>query len=276
MPWSIICVGACFIVFGLLSLRFPCNRSQPKFVSRESADDLLYYFVSVLFYTGLTMALATWLARSFGGAAATRAVHDGYGWLARLPLIVQVLIVFLVTDFCQYWTHRLFHARGLWPFHAVHHSARNVDWSTTFRVHPVNSLVHSTGVAVLTQLMGFSPLVFVIIAPVNLFLGALVHANLDWTFGPFRYVLASPVFHRWHHSRDPEVRDKNFAPTFPLLDLMFGTFHMPEGRLPEDYGADEVPDHFLGQMIHPFRPWLDRLPGSKSRPAASGPGLSPG
>ncbi len=262
MPWSIISVGACFIVFGALSRVFPCNREQPGFVSRETADDVLYYFVSTLFYTGLTMSVALWLARAAipGDAArAVQAVKSGYGLLPHLPLAVQIVIIFLVSDIAQYWLHRAFHGRVLWPFHAVHHSARQLDWMTAFRVHPVNFLAYNTSVGVLTQLMGFSPMVFVVIAPVNFAIGALVHANLDWTFGPFRYVVASPVFHRWHHSLDPEVRDKNFAPTFPFLDLMFGTFHMPKDRLPANYGAEGVPDHFLGQLIHPFRPiaaWL--------------------
>ena len=35
---------------------------------------------------------------------------------------------------------------------------------------------------------------------VRVFMSAFVHANLNWTLGPFRYVLASPVFHRWHHT----------------------------------------------------------------------------
>ena len=269
MPWSIISVGACFLVFGLLSLRFPCNPGQPRFVSRESADDLLYYFVSVLFYTGLTGAAAAWLATTLGGGpAAAKAMQAGFGWLPRLPLIAQVAIVFLVTDLIQYWLHRILHGRALWPYHAIHHSARHVDWSTTFRVHPVNYLFYSLSVGVVIQLMGFSPRVFVFVAPINLAIGAMVHANLDWTFGPFRYVLASPVFHRWHHSSDPAVRDRNFAPTFPILDVLFGTFHMPQGELPRDYGVEGVPEHFFGQMIYPFRPWIE----SVSRAGRAKPG----
>jgi len=250
MPWSIISVGACFVAFGALARWFPCNRDQPAWVSRESADDLLYYFVSVLFYTGLTAAAAGWLARAVGGGATARIA--GHGGLAGLPLVAQIAVIFLLTDVIQYWLHRGFHTRPLWPFHAVHHSARNVDWSTTFRVHPVNYLGYSASVAVLIQLMGFSPVVFVIIAPLNLAIGAMVHANLNWSFGPFKYVLASPVFHRWHRCRDPAARDMNFAPTFPILDVVFGTFYMPKGRLPADYGAPGVPEHFLGQMAHPF------------------------
>ncbi len=119
-------------------------------------------------------------------------------------------------------------------------------------MHPVNYIAYSTSVAVLIQLMGFSPLVFIVLAPINFVHAALVHANLNWTFGPFRYVLASPVFHRWHHVSDPAVRDKNFAPTFPILDVLFGTFYMPAGQLPKDYGVEGVPGNFIGQMLYPF------------------------
>jgi sterol desaturase/sphingolipid hydroxylase (fatty acid hydroxylase superfamily) len=65
----------------------------------------------------------------------------------------------------------------------------------------------------------------------------------------------SPVFHRWHHSADAERQSKNFAPMFPVWDLMFGTFYMPRGRRPEAFGAEGVPDGLLGQLAHPFAAW---------------------
>ncbi len=259
MPWSIIFVGACALGFGVLSRFFPCNPGQKVF-TRETADDVLYYFVNVLFYAGLSMALLKGTLTTVAPAqapAALKAIHDGWGWMPRLPLAAQIVVMLLVTDVIQYWLHRAFHGARLWPFHAIHHGAEHVDWATTFRVHPVNYLAYSTSVAVLTQVMGFSPLVFVILAPINFVHAALVHANLNWTFGPFRYVLASPVFHRWHHASDPRVRDKNFAPTFPILDVLFGTFHMPKGQLPQTYGVEGVPPNFVGQMLYPFGPLAD-------------------
>jgi hypothetical protein len=55
---------------------------------------------------------------------------------------------------------------------------------------------------------------------------AFAHANLNWTLGPFRYVLAGPIFHRWHHTAADRGGDKNFAATFPILDVLFGTFYL--------------------------------------------------
>ena len=81
-----------------------------------------------------------------------------------------------------------------------------------------------------------------------------MHANLNWTLGPFRCVLAGPVFHRWHHTAAEQGGEKNFASTFPVLDLVFGTFYMPK-TLPDAYGvADKgVPSGFAAQMLYPFR-----------------------
>ena len=48
---------------------------------------------------------------------------------------------------------------------------------------------------------------------------------------------------------------KNFAPTFPVLDVMFGTFYMPANELPDGYGIGEpdFPKTFGGQLLYPLK-----------------------
>lgn len=158
-------------------------------------------------------------------------------------------------DILQYWTHRLFHTGHFWKFHAIHHAPQNVDWLTCVRFHPGNLLIHSTMVFVITYMAGFSPAAWLILAPFNMIYSPLVHANVNWTYGPFRYVLASPVFHRWHHTYEAEGGNKNFAPTFPFLDMLFGTYYDPKDKKPMVFGAenDSVPEDILGQLAYPFR-----------------------
>ncbi|MFZ0017998.1 MAG: sterol desaturase family protein, partial [Acetobacteraceae bacterium] len=126
---------------------------------------------------------------------------------------------------------------------------------TSPRIHPDNFILYSTLITLLISLVGFSPEAFFVLVPFNTLTGLLVHANLNWTFGPFRYVLASPVFHRWHHTYADQGGNKNFAPTFPFLDLAFGTFHMPKGETPCVFGIvdREVPSNLFGQLCYPFR-----------------------
>src|SRR5665811_678375 len=79
------------------------------------------------------------------------------------------------------------------------------------------------------------------------FHSAFVPANLNWALGPFKYVLATPIFHRWHHTSLEEGGNTNFAGTFPIWDILFGTFRMPENRLPRQLR--------LGRSGVPVRDW---------------------
>jgi sterol desaturase/sphingolipid hydroxylase (fatty acid hydroxylase superfamily) len=113
--------------------------------------------------------------------------------------------------------------------------------------------------------MGYNPTVTLSTAPILTFYAIFLHANVNWDFGPLRSVIATPVFHRWHHSREPEAWDKNFAGLLPIWDILFGTYYMPKGRWPENFGICEpMPKGYLGQLWEPFS-WLLRR-GSKANP----------
>jgi sterol desaturase/sphingolipid hydroxylase (fatty acid hydroxylase superfamily) len=185
-----------------------------------------------------------------------RAFAEGSGRaIQRQPLWLQALEVLLLGDLVGYAVHRLFHRGWLWRFHAIHHSSREVDWLSSVRLHPVNDVLTKLAQVVPFVLLGFAPAVLAGYAPFLTFHALLLHANLPWTFGPLRYVVSSPAFHRWHHTTEAEGLDKNFAGLFPFIDVAFGTFHMPEGRLPERFGLldDDVPPGLLRQLAYPFR-----------------------
>jgi hypothetical protein len=119
----------------------------------------------------------------------------------------------------------------------------------------VNLLIGTITVDVILLMAGISPNIMLWVGPFTTFHSAFVHANLNWTLGPFKYVIATPVFHRWHHTAVEEGGDTNFAGTFPLWDILFGTFRMPDNVLPEAYGADDkaIPSELPGQLAYPFR-----------------------
>lgn len=246
--------------FALLSRQFalkPVGRLATSIVPHQARTDLVYWFVFPLLYGVIQTAMlsAGLLAMSGGDeTAADTYFLLGNPHLRSLPLWVQALAVLVISDVIMYWSHRAFHRGRLWSFHAIHHAPTEVTWLTCVRFHPLNVAFYSIAANVLVVLIGFSPMTLVVLAPFNIIWSALVHANLNWDFGPFRYVLASPVFHRWHHS--DVVLDKNFAATFPVLDLMFGTFYMPRDSQPLTTGTphDPVPDTVWGQLAYPFFP----------------------
>lgn len=104
------------------------------------------------------------------------------------------------------------------------------------------------------MLVGFNPIALASYIPLITLYAVLLHANVNWTYGPLRYVIASPVFHRWHHSKEPEAIDKNFAGFCAFWDVLFGTFHVPQNKLPTDFGVKEaIPESLWGQLLYPFR-----------------------
>jgi sterol desaturase/sphingolipid hydroxylase (fatty acid hydroxylase superfamily) len=119
----------------------------------------------------------------------------------------------------------------------------------------VNIALGSVAADVILLLAGISPNALVMLGPFTIAHSAFVHANLNWSLGPLRYVIAGPIFHRWHHTSAEQGGEKNFAPTFPVLDLVFGTFYLPKETLPGSYGvADQTyPGDFGGQMVQPFK-----------------------
>ena len=91
-----------------------------------------------------------------------------------------------------------------------------------------------------------------IIAIVGAYWGFFVHANMRLRFGPLEWLIATPAFHHWHHTRS-EMTDRNYAATLPWLDMLFGTYYMPKsnaGRHP--YGTDTpVSSNLAIQLVDP-------------------------
>jgi sterol desaturase/sphingolipid hydroxylase (fatty acid hydroxylase superfamily) len=82
------------------------------------------------------------------------------------------------------------------------------------------------------------------------------HANIRLRLGPLTPILCGPQYHRIHHSRLPEHQDKNFAALFPVIDMMFGTYHRPSrDEFPPTgliSGAPAVARHWQAHL-DPFR-----------------------
>lgn len=250
-------------VLGTIERLRPAIAGRP-WLRRGLRTDLAYWFFTPLvtrWITRLAVIATVLLLAARAGVPLDRAHVSAFAAgsgraLRGLPTWAQALTVLMLGDLLGYGMHRLFHGRRLWRFHAVHHSSREVDWLSSVRLHPVNDVVMKLAQVVPFVLLGFNTMVVAAYAPFLTFHALLLHANVTWTFGPLRYVVSSPAFHRWHHTTEAEGLDKNFAGLFPFIDMIFRTFYLPPGRQPERFGIvdDDVPDGILRQLAHPFRP----------------------
>lgn len=177
-------------------------------------------------------------------------------FMSSLHFIVQFVLIMLVADIMQYWSHRAYHEIPfLWRFHAVHHSSEQMDWIAGSRVHVIELLLTRMLILLALVLCGFS------LGPVNAYIAFVAfqavfdHANVSVNPGLLRYVFVTPNFHHWHHSQDREALDKNYAAHFAFLDYIFGTAVNSQKMWPERYGVlgGYVPKGFLKQLIWPFK-----------------------
>jgi lathosterol oxidase len=161
--------------------------------------------------------------------------------VSSLPFLVQFAGVLLVADLTQYWVHRAFHrVPFLWRLHRVHHSVEEMDWLAGSRLHLLDAIATRAASYVPIYVLGFDEravLAYVVWVVIQ---ATFIHANVRWELRALRRLLATPAFHHWHHSAEPEAVDCNFAVHLPLLDRLLGTYYLPE-RWPRAYGLVTVP-----------------------------------
>jgi sterol desaturase/sphingolipid hydroxylase (fatty acid hydroxylase superfamily) len=213
--------------------------------------------------TDVGHVFATGLLVKFGLALAVLAISLAAGHLipaklraavAAQPVWLQFTEIVLLADLGFYLAHRAFHAVPvLWRIHAVHHSIEELDWLAAHRVHPIDQILTKTASFLPVFALGFSLEPFLLFALIFRWQALLIHSNVRIGYGPLRWIIASPQFHHWHHANCPETLDKNFAGQLPIWDLLFGTLHLPRGRMPQRYGTDDpVPRSYLAQLAYPF------------------------
>lgn len=250
-----------FIWLALLAALFvPLERwfgaHQPRRTWRQRLHDLAYYAISSLVPVVVLAAPMALLA-----AAAQHVVPDALVQaIGQLPAAARIALAFVIAETGFYWGHRLSHELPwLWRFHALHHSTEHMHFLANTRSHPVDMVV--------TRLFGLVPLYLLGLAspgmagsgtPALLLVagtlwGFFIHANVRWRLGPLEWLVTTPAFHHWHHSRR-EYINRNYSSTLPVLDRLFGTHYLPR-HWPAEVGTDTPQAASLGgQLLDPLLP----------------------
>jgi sterol desaturase/sphingolipid hydroxylase (fatty acid hydroxylase superfamily) len=160
-----------------------------------------------------------------------RAVGDlALGWLESLrgeagPASgARIAAAFVLADLCGYAAHRAMHRLpALWRFHRMHHDATELRWLDAWRQHPVDFVVQGLAVGLPGALLGASLTDVVAVVLLRKLWTSFLHADVRFRFGWLEWLVATPAFHRVHHSADRADFDQNFAGTFPVWDVVFGT-----------------------------------------------------
>ena len=143
-----------------------------------------------------------------------------YGWLLALVFY----------DFCYYWLHRMGHESAiLWAAHVVHHQSQHYNLSTALRQTSSGALlgwVFYLPMAV----AGVPPLVFGVVALVDLLYQFWVHTEQVGKLGWFDRWFCSPSNHRVHHAVNDCYVDRNYGGILVVWDRLFGSFREEDER----------------------------------------------
>ena len=150
-----------------------------------------------------------------------------YGWLLALVFY----------DFCYYWLHRMGHEVAvLWAAHVVHHQSQDYNLSTALR--QTSSGVLLGWIFYLPMaLAGVPPLVFGVVALIDLLYQYWVHTEHVPKLGWFDRWFCSPSNHRVHHAVNDRYIDRNYGGILIVWDRLFGTFQDEDLAEPCVYGT---------------------------------------
>lgn len=149
-----------------------------------------------------------------------------YARLFELPVDAWWVWVFALVfyDFVYYWVHRLGHEVNLlWAAHQVHHSSEYFNLTTALRQTATGALTNWPFYLVMA-LVGVPPVVFVVVALIDLLYQYWVHTELVGRLGWLDRVFVTPSNHRVHHGQNDWCIDCNYGGIFIIWDRLFGTF----------------------------------------------------
>ena len=134
------------------------------------------------------------------------------------------LLALVFYDFCYYWLHRAGHRSAVfWAAHVVHHQSQDYNLSTALRQTSSGALFGWVFYLPMA-LVGVPPLVFGVVALVDLLYQYWIHTQQIGKLGWFDRVFASPSNHRVHHAVNDRYLDKNYGGILILWDRLFGSY----------------------------------------------------
>ena len=135
-----------------------------------------------------------------------------------------VLLALVLYDVCYYWFHRASHEVAVfWASHAPHHQSQHYNLSTALRQSSLG-IVTSWIFYIPMAVLGVPPLIFGIVALIDLLYQFWVHTEHVGKLGWFDRWFCSPSNHRVHHAVNDAYVDRNYGGIWVVWDRLFGSF----------------------------------------------------
>jgi len=241
------------VVVGLFERLLPAY-PEWNIPANDVGTDVIHALVSMI---ALPQALELALKVGILSCSLSLAGQGFAIWPHHWNIAAQLGLAMLVSQFFEYWAHRLGHTVPLlWRLHATHHSPVRLYWLNAARFHPLDSTISFSLSMASLLLLGAGDQMLLLVAVWTSVHGLFQHANIDVRLGPLNAVFSMAELHRWHHSKRLEEANANYGNNILLWDWVFGTVYWPhDQRADSDIGLkdmDEFPQDYWGQLISPF------------------------
>jgi sterol desaturase/sphingolipid hydroxylase (fatty acid hydroxylase superfamily) len=177
-------------------------------------------------------------------------------WPHEWPAYAQLALKVIAGDLLRYGLHRAAHTwTPLWRLHEVHHSPDKLYATNVFRFHPLEKSLQFFCDTLPFLWLGIGADILALYFVFYAVSGLLQHANIDLRLGWLNFVFSGPEVHRWHHSRTIQESNHNYAHSFVLWDVLFGSYYRPPQRHVAALGLldDRYPQDMWRQLAAPFR-----------------------
>ena len=210
------------VVLGLAEHFFP---ARPEWQSSVRIKLRNIVLVTVLVF--VSGAVSTFYHLSLAAPLATlRAELNLDIWPHSWPLVVQLLMLFLLSEFFWYWIHRAEHRWNLiWRIsgHGAHHSFKSLGALNFGLNHPLE-LFFLLLPAILLELFFGVGAVAAGAAMLLVCQASIAHANLALNTRGIGLIFTTNTYHICHHSADLEQSNSNYGCAAIVWDRLFGTF----------------------------------------------------
>lgn len=244
----------------LLEIVFPWRKKQ-SLIRKDFWLDGFYMFFNFFIFSligfnalsNVGVELFNDMLRQFGITNLVAMEIDSWpGWLQLLTLLV-------IADFIQWNVHRMLHRiPWLWEFHKLHHSVKEIGFAAHLRFHWMEIIVYKFIQYLPMAMIGFGIKDFFVVHIFTTLIGHLNHANVNWSYGPLKYIFNNPKMHIWHHTKNlpqEHLYGINYGITLSIWDYLFGTSYIPKSGRDIKLGFigdEQYPTSFVKQILYPL------------------------
>jgi sterol desaturase/sphingolipid hydroxylase (fatty acid hydroxylase superfamily) len=243
MTWGLAIIG------GVLALLMVLERKYPHF-ELHPVGGWWKWIVAIYGFQGLSVIVATFTWEHWLQETSYFKSANGFHLRDHVNPFIGGFLAYVFNTWVFYWWHLARHrVYLLWVLtHQMHHSATRLETITSFYKHPLEIVIDSQIIAIISySVLGMSPESSIWVSIFSAMGEYIYHMNLrtpKW----LGYFFQRPESHRLHHRKNARLNCPNYA-DLPLWDMLNNTFDNPDPDYFEETGFPNREDWRWSMMF---------------------------